>query len=61
MLTLYTADPKVFPDEEITFVEAVSDLSAQALANARFCEWARRKEIEIRPDLVEWYSSWAQK
>ena len=46
VLMLYM-DARIFPDEEITFVEAVADLSAQALENAQFCKWARRKEIEI--------------
>lgn len=60
VMSVYTSDPRVFPDEEAGFVQAVADIGAQALANARCYEWARRMDIEIAPNLLEWYSSWAE-
>lgn len=60
VLGVYTSDPRVFPEEEVNFVEAVGDLAAIALQNARLYEWARKGDIDIASDLLEWYASWEQ-
>jgi len=61
VLRVYTSDPRVFPDEEVNFLRAVADLAAVALENARLYEWARRSDIDIGHDILEWYVSWEQK
>ena len=60
ILRVYTSDPRMFPEEEISFLEAIADLAAIALQNARLYEWAKRSEIDIGHDLLEWYASWAE-
>jgi len=60
VLSVYTSDPRVFPEEEINFVEAVADLAAIALQNARLYEWARKADTDIAHDLLEWCGSWEQ-
>jgi GAF domain-containing protein len=60
ILSMCTSDPRVFPEEEMNFVQTVTNFGAQALANARCCEWARRMDIEIAPDILNWNSSWAE-
>ena len=58
VLTLYTSDPRVFPVEQIDFAEAIANLSAQALANARMYEWTKKKEIDLAGDILEWCTRW---
>jgi signal transduction protein with GAF and PtsI domain len=58
VLIVYTSDPRVFPAEEIDFLEAIANLSAQALANARIYEWAKKHEINLAGDLLEWCTCW---
>jgi GAF domain-containing protein len=60
ILSVYTSDPRMFPEEEINFVEAVADLAAIALQNARLCECARKSDADIAHDILEWYASWEQ-
>jgi len=55
VLRVYTSDPRVFPQEEIEFVQAISDLAAIALENARLREWINRDSDKIRTDLTDWY------
>lgn len=59
VLTVCTSDPRVFPDEELGFLETIVDLAAVALSNARLYEWVRRNEVGVAQDLLGWYSSWA--
>lgn len=60
ILRVYTSDPRIFPEEEIRFLEAIANLAAIALQNARLYEWSKRSEIDIGHDLLEWYASWAE-
>ena len=55
ILRVYTSDPRVFPQEEIDFVQAIADLAAIALENARLREWVNRDRDKIRTDLTDWY------
>ena len=55
ILRVYTSDPRVFPQEEIDFMQAIADLAAIALENARLREWINRDRDEIRTDLTDWY------
>jgi signal transduction protein with GAF and PtsI domain len=61
VLTVYTSDPRAFPDEVVGFLEAIANLSAQALANARVYEWAMKHEIDLAGDLLEWCTCWESK
>jgi signal transduction protein with GAF and PtsI domain len=58
VLTVYTSDPRVFPAEEVNFLEVIANLSAQALVNARIYEWAKKHEIDLAGDLLEWSTCW---
>jgi signal transduction protein with GAF and PtsI domain len=58
VLTVYTSDPRVFPTEEVNFLEVIANLSAQALVNARIYEWAKKHEIDLTGDLLEWSTCW---
>ena len=58
VLRVYTAEPREFAAEEVRFVEAVADLGAIALENARRYEEARSSYEGVRQDLLEWYATW---
>lgn len=58
LVRLYSALPREFGPDEIRFLEAVANLGAVALANAR-----RYSEVEagykgVRQDILDWYSAW---
>jgi len=55
VLRVYSAQPHRFTSEEIAMVEAVADLGAIALENARLHETLREKYEAAREDWAGWY------
>ncbi len=55
VLRVYSAQPQRFSSEEIALVEAVADLGALAVDNARLHESLRQKYEAARDDWAGWY------
>jgi GAF domain-containing protein len=55
VLRVYSAQPHRFNHEEIALIEAVADLGAVALDNARLHETLREKYEAAREDWAGWY------
>ncbi|MCL5110361.1 MAG: GAF domain-containing protein [Chloroflexi bacterium] len=58
VLRVYTAKPHDFSDDEIDFAEAIADLGAIALDNARRYEELQHDREAARQDLLEWFATW---
>lgn len=58
VMRVYTAQPRDFSAEDIEFVEAVANLGAIALENARRYEEVKTDFDAARQDLLEWYATW---
>ncbi len=56
VMRVYTGEPRDFRPEEIEFVQAVANLGAIALENARRFEEMRSNYDALRQDLLEWYT-----
>ena len=57
VLRVYTAEPREFLEEEIDFAEALSELGALALENARRHETVKKSYDALCQDLLEWYGA----
>lgn len=58
LVRLYSSTPRDFGDDEIRFLEAVANIGAVALENARRYAETRADYEGIRQDLLEWYAAW---
>jgi len=58
VMRVYTAEPREFTAEDVEFVEAVANLGAIALENARRYEDVKANYDGVRQDLLEWYATW---
>lgn len=58
LVRLYSSTPREFEGDEVEFVEAVANLGAVALENARRYAEARADYEGVRQDLLEWYDAW---
>ncbi len=56
VMRVYTGEPREFGPEEVEFVQAVANLGAIALENARRFEEIRSNYDALRQDLLEWYT-----
>lgn len=54
VLRVYTPERHPFSDDEIYFAEAVANLGAIALENARLYEACQKDYQEFREDMLEW-------
>lgn len=57
VLRVYTGEPREFLDEEVDFAEALSELGAIALENARRHETIKKSYDALCQDLLEWYGA----
>ena len=56
VMRVYTGEPREFSPEDVEFVQAVANLGAIALENARRFEEMRSNYDALRQDLLEWYT-----
>ena len=54
---MYTAKPRRFTIDDMSFVGAVANLGAIALENARLYESIQKDYEEFRQDMLEWRSA----
>jgi len=54
VVRVYTAEPREFTADDIYFVEAVANLGAIALENARFYEYVKKDHEQFCRDMLEW-------
>lgn len=55
VLRVYSAQPRRFSDEEISFLEIIAGLGASALENARLYDELQRRVESLRPDEDGWH------
>jgi len=58
LVRLYSSHARKFGAEEIRFLEAVANIGAVALENARRYSETRADYEGIRQDMLEWYAAW---
>ena len=58
VMRVYTSEPWDFDNQDIEFIEAVANLGAIALENARRYQEVKANYDTVRQDLLEWYSMW---
>jgi GAF domain-containing protein len=58
LVRLYSAAPRQFGQDEIEFLEAVANLGAIAMENARRYAEVKANYEGVREDLLEWYATW---
>lgn len=58
VLRVYTAKPHDFADDEVEFAEAIANLGAIAVDNARRYEELQHDREAARQDLLEWFATW---
>lgn len=58
LVRLYSSTPREFAPHEIQFLEAVANLGAVALANARRYAEVSADYESARQDLLDWYAAW---
>ncbi len=59
VVRVYTSEKHEFTDDEIYFVQAVANLGAIALENARLYESIHKNYEELRQEMLEWRTSMA--
>ena len=58
LMRVYSGTPREFAPGDIEFVEAVANLGAVALENARRYAEVKANYEGMRQDLLEWYDTW---
>ena len=58
LIRLYSATSREFSHDEIEFLEAVANLGAVAIENARRYAEVKANYEGVRQDLLEWYATW---
>jgi GAF domain-containing protein len=58
LIRLYSSTPREFEGSEIRFLEAVANIGAVALENARRFSEVRADYEGLQQDLLEWYATW---
>lgn len=54
VVRIYTGEQRQFTEDDIYFVEALANLSAIALENAKLCESCQLDSEALRQELLEW-------
>jgi len=59
VVRVYTAEKREFSDDDVYFVQAIANLGAIALENARLYENIKKNYDDLRQEMLEWRTSMA--
>ncbi len=57
VIRVYTSEPRQFTEDDIYFVEAIANLGAIALENARLYDSVQKDYDALRQDMLQWRSA----